>query len=50
MATANGTDDELSLLGGEEIPPQMVLPWDPCHCKDWDNEKPKQQCILRIKR
>ena len=24
--------------------------WDPVSCKDWDNQKVTQQCIMRIKR
>ncbi|XP_046328169.1 ubiquitin-conjugating enzyme E2 Z-like [Haliotis rufescens] len=48
MATA--LEDTLDLVATDEGPSLKWPHWDPCHCKDWDKEKPTQQCILRIKR
>lgn len=33
-----------------EVVSQLGSFWDPCASKDWDQEKPSQQCLLRIKR
>ncbi len=54
MATAELPDDEtassLLLLHAEAAHGEMSALWDPHLSKDWDIEKPTEQCYLRIKR
>ena len=50
MAASEHEEDSFSLLVDELATPPAAPLWDPLLSRDWDNEKPKQQCILRIKR
>ena len=52
MASANGDPSDVLVLnatGGMSGLPSVVS-WDPQLSKDWDQEKPTDQCILRMKR
>ncbi len=51
MATAEAEHEEDPLVVlADSLPSQTATLWDPHLSKDWDQEKPTEQCILRIKR
>lgn len=47
---ASSADETLTNDTGDDILEKLTDKWDPCSCKDWDDEKPNKQCFLRIKR
>lgn len=49
MATSSADETPQQSEAGD-ILGKLADKWDPCSCKDWENEKPTQQCVLRIKR
>ena len=51
MATAEAENEEDNLVVlAEVVAAQTATLWDPHLSQDWDQEKPTEQCILRIKR
>ena len=48
MATSSA--DETTQSDAGDLLEKISDKWDPCTCRDWENEKPTQQCFLRIKR
>ena len=48
-AEAENEEDNLVVLA-EVVAAQTATLWDPHLSQDWDQEKPTEQCILRIKR
>ena len=51
MAAADADANESTLVVlSEVVAAQTATLWDPHMSQDWDQEKPTEQCILRIKR
>ncbi|XP_785296.3 ubiquitin-conjugating enzyme E2 Z [Strongylocentrotus purpuratus] len=54
METMEEPDEEhieaTATLMASQLVQAQLSPWDPIKCKDWENQKPSQLCLLRIKR
>lgn len=54
METMEEPDEEqfeaTATLMASQLVQAQLSPWDPIKCTDWENQKPSQLCLLRIKR
>ena len=50
MAAAEAENEDNLVVLADVVAAQTATLWDPHLSQDWDQAKPTEQCILRIKR